>query len=105
MEKTAVPSQNPLATEKIGKLIIKFSIPAIVSLLVNAIYNIEDQILIGQGGIGLLGIAATNVAFPLATISTAVALLLGVGGASSFSLSLGGGEKRRPARLLGTAFF
>ena len=82
---------NPLGTEPIGKLILKYSLPAIISMLVNAIYNMVDQIFIGWG-IGFLGIAATNVAFPLNTISTAIALLIGIGGASNFSLSLGRGK-------------
>ena len=65
------------ATERIGKLIAKFAVPCVVSMLVNALYNIVDQIFIGQG-VGYLGNAATNVAFPLVTISLAIALLIGV---------------------------
>jgi hypothetical protein len=53
-------SQNFLGTEKIERLILRYSIPAIIGLLVNALYNIVDQIYIGHG-IGYLGIAATNV--------------------------------------------
>ena len=83
---------NSLGTEPIGKLILKFSVPAIISMLVNAIYNMVDQIFIGWG-IGMLGIAATNVAFPLNTVSTAIALLVGIGGASGFSLNLGKGKE------------
>ena len=55
---------NPLATESEGKLIAKFAIPAIISMLVSSLYNIVDQIFIGQG-VGLLGNAATNIAFPV----------------------------------------
>lgn len=55
---------NPLATEKVERLILKFSIPAIISMLVSSLYNIVDQIFIGQG-VGLLGNAATNIAFPI----------------------------------------
>ena len=62
---------NPLATESEGKLIAKFAIPAIISMLVSSLYNIVDQIFIGQG-IGMLGNAATNIAFPLSTSCTAV---------------------------------
>lgn len=86
---------SALATEKISKLMWKFSVPAIISGLVSAAYNIVDQIFIGQG-VGDLGMAATNVAFPLVTISTALALLFGVGGAANFNLSLGR-EKREDA--------
>ena len=56
--------RNPLETEKEGKLIAKFAIPAIISMLVSSLYNIVDQIFIGQG-VGLLGNAATNIAFPV----------------------------------------
>ena len=94
-------AQNPLATEPIGKLIAKFAIPAIISFLVSAIYNIVDQIFIGQG-VGLLGNAATNVAFPLTTISTAIALLIGVGSASNFNLRLGEGHKDKAGHIAGT---
>ena len=66
-------------------------------MLVNAVYNMVDQIFIGWG-IGMLGIAATNVALPLNTISTALALLVGIGGASNFSLSMGRGDEEK-ARL------
>ena len=91
---------NPLGTEPVSKLILKFSIPAIISMLVNAIYNMVDQIFIGWG-IGMLGIAATNVAFPLNTISTALALLVGIGGASNFSLSLGKGDEEKAKACAG----
>lgn len=91
--------KNPaLGTEKIGKLIWLYSIPAIISGLVSAAYNIVDQIFIGQG-IGELGMAATNVAFPLVTISTALALLFGVGGASNFNLSMGRGNSEEASNI------
>ena len=93
-------SQNPLATENIGKLIMKFAIPAIISMLVGALYNIVDQIFIGQS-VGMLGNAATNVAFPLTTISTAIALLIGVGSASNFNLKLGAGERESAGHIVG----
>ena len=94
----ALPFVNPLAIEKTGKLIIKFAVPSILSNLVNALYNIVDQIFIGQG-VGMLGNAATNVAFPLVTISTSVALLLGVGSAANFNLNLGAGNSEKAARI------
>ena len=66
-------TRNPLATEKTWKLIAKFAIPAIISMLVSSLYNIVDQIFIGQG-VGMLGNAATNIAFPVSIICTATAL-------------------------------
>ncbi|MDF9825714.1 Na+-driven multidrug efflux pump [Breznakia sp. PF5-3] len=94
-------SENPLGIKPIQQLIIKFSIPAVISMLVGALYNIVDQIFIGQG-VGLLGNAATNVAFPLTTICTAIALLIGLGSASNFNLALGAGKKERAKRVIGT---
>lgn len=93
---------NPLAVEPIGKLIRRFSIPAIISMLVDALYNIVDQIYIGHG-IGVLGIAATNIAFPLTIICTASSLLIGIGCAANFNLCLGAGKVRRAAHILGSA--
>lgn len=102
METTTEPQGNPLGYERIITLIRRFSIPSIISMVVSAVYNIVDQIFIGWG-IGAVGMAATNVAFPLVTISTAIALLFGVGGASGFGLSLGRGEKDRAALFAGNA--
>ena len=96
------PQENPLAVEKVSKLIAKFGIPSIVSFLVSALYNIVDQIFIGQG-VGMLGNAATNVAFPLSTIATSLALLLGIGGAANFNLSMGRGNQERAGYMAGNA--
>lgn len=91
---------NPLGYEKESKLLVGFAIPCIISMLVTALYNIVDQIFIGQG-IGMLGNAATNIAFPLSTTCTAISLLLGIGCATNFSLHLGAGEKDESARYAG----
>jgi Na+-driven multidrug efflux pump len=98
------PPKNPLGTEKVGKLILKFAIPAIISFLVNSLYNIVDQIFIGQG-VGMYGNAATNVAFPITITSTAIALLLGIGSASNFNLKLGEGHKEQAGHFAGTGIF
>ncbi|MDL2289641.1 MATE family efflux transporter [Clostridia bacterium OttesenSCG-928-F22] len=103
MEQTQQPKANPLGTEPIGKLIIRFAIPAVIALLVNAIYNIVDQIFIGNSDIGMFGIAATNVAFPLVTIGTSLALLFGIGGAANFNLSLGRKEYEKASLSAGNA--
>lgn len=92
--------KNPLGYEKESRLLVKFAIPCIISMLVTALYNIVDQIFIGQG-IGMLGNAATNIAFPLSTSCTAISLLLGIGSATNFSLNLGAGEKTNSARYAG----
>lgn len=80
--------ENILGTERIGKLIRKFSIPCIISMVVNALYNMVDQIFIGHG-VGPLGNGATNVVFPLSVIGLAFALMIGDGTSAYFSLKLG----------------
>lgn len=84
--------QNPLGTEKIGKLIKQFAIPCIISLLVSSLYNIVDQIFIGQG-VGYLGNAATNIVFPFTVVTMAFALMVGDGASAYLSLSLGKNDK------------
>lgn len=85
--------ENILGKEKVGKLIIKFSIPCIISMLVNSLYNIVDQIFIGQG-VGYLGNGATNVVFPLVMIGLAFSLMLGDGASAYLSLKLGEKKKK-----------
>ena len=103
MEETNISQeQNPLGTAPVGGLIGKFAIPAIISMLVSALYNIVDQIFIGQG-VGMLGNAATNVAFPVTTIATALALLLGIGGASNYNLEMRAGREKKASSIAGTA--
>ena len=91
---------NPLYYEKIYKLLFKFGTPSIISMLVGALYNIVDQIFIGQG-VGINGNAATNVSFPLTTICVSISLFLGLGGASSYSLLLGRGEREKATTIIG----
>lgn len=91
---------NPLASEPVGKLILKYSLPAIASSLVSSLYNIVDQIFVGNK-IGELGNAATNVAFPLVMIVTTLAMTFGAGSAASFSLLLGQREEKRARSVIG----
>ncbi|MDR1481256.1 MAG: MATE family efflux transporter [Synergistaceae bacterium] len=93
---------HPLASGSIGVLLIRFAIPSIIAMLVGALYNIVDQIFIGRG-VGILGNAATNVAFPLTIVCTSVGLLLGIGGASNYSLQLGGGNREEAGRIVANA--
>ena len=90
---TAPPRQTMLATAPVSKLIWTFAIPAILSQVVNSMHNIVDQTFLGWG-IGDLAIAATNIAFPLSTLTTALAALIGMGGAAGFSLDLGKKQAR-----------
>lgn len=92
--------KNPLESESIGKLILKYSLPAIASSLVSSIYNIVDQIFVGNK-IGELGNAATNVAFPLVMIITTLAMTFGAGSSASFSLYLGQKEEKSAKSIVG----
>ncbi len=93
---------NSLGEVEISKLLRKFAIPSIIAMLVGALYNIVDQFFIGRS-VGELGNAATNIAFPLSTSCTAIALLLGIGGASTFNLTMGKGDKEQAPFFIGNA--
>ncbi len=95
-------NKNILGTEKISKLIKKFSVPCIISLLVSSLYNIVDQIFIGQG-VGYLGNTATNVVFPITVISLAFALMIGDGAAAYMSLNLGRNDKKSAKQGIGNS--
>ena len=94
--------ENPLGYEKLPKLLKSYAIPSIIAMLVSSLYNIVDQIFIGQG-VGYLGNAATNVAYPLTTICLSIALLIGIGSAARFSLALGAKQKEEAALAVGNA--
>ena len=93
-----------LGKDNINKLLLSFSIPCIISMLINSIYNIVDQIFIGQG-VGTLGNAATNVIFPFVILCSATASLIGNGAAANLSLRLGEGDKNKAAKGVGTSLF
>lgn len=91
-----------LGTEKINKLLISFSIPCVISMLINSIYNIVDQIFIGKG-VGTLGNAATNVIFPLVIIANAISGLIGNGASANLSLRLGEKKENEAKKCIGSA--
>lgn len=91
-----------LGKKNINKLLISFAIPCVISMLINSVYNIVDQIFIGKG-VGTLGNAATNVIFPLVIIFNAVAGLIGNGAAANLSLKLGEGKKEEGGKIVGNA--
>lgn len=99
----ATQTMNPLGTAPIGKTLARFAVPAIISNLITSIYNMTDQIFIGQY-VGILGNAATNVAFPISIICTAVAILFGFGGAASLNLEMGRGNREKGSEIVGTTF-
>ena len=91
-----------LGKDNINKLLLSFAIPCVISMLINSVYNIVDQIFIGKG-VGTLGNAATNVIFPLVIIFSAVAGLIGNGAAANLSLKLGEGKKEEAGKIVGSA--
>ena len=95
--------ENPLGIEPVGKLLKSFAVPSVVSFLVNNLYNIVDQVFIGQG-VGYQGNAATTVAFPIVTIVLAISLLIGAGGSAYASIRLGEGNFKIAEKVLGNMF-
>ena len=91
-----------LGEVSIGKLLLKFSIPAIVGLLSTALYNIIDRIFVGHG-VGLQAITATTVVFPIAIIILAFGLLIGIGASVVISIKLGQNNRQEAEHVLGNA--
>ena len=91
-----------LATEPVGRLMQKFAVPCVISLLIGAVYNVTDQIFIGWG-VGMLGNGATNVVFPLTVIVLAVATMIGDGACTFVSISLGRQDRDSAGRSVGNA--
>ena len=94
--------ENPLGTRPLGGLLFSLAVPAIIANVVNSLYNIVDQIFIGQG-VGKLGNAATSVSFPLTTLCMAIGLTVGLGSAAGFSLELGRKNEEKARTIAGTA--
>ena len=82
---------NPLGQERVSRLLFKFSLPAIVGMVVNSLYNVVDRIFIGNY-VGPYGIAGITIGFPIMIILMSMGLLFGVGGATLFSIRLGEGK-------------
>jgi putative MATE family efflux protein len=91
-----------LGEEKIPKLLLKFSIPCVMGLLIGALYNIIDQIFIGNSELGYLGNAATGVSFPVICIANAFAWCIGDGAASYLSICSGRQDSERAHKCVGT---
>lgn len=96
---------NPLGTEKVSKLLADFSIPAIMGMIVSALYNVVDRIYIGNApDIGSNGLAGITIGFPIMILQLAVSLLFGIGGATLFAIKLGEGKSRDADEILGNTF-
>lgn len=96
--------KNEMGTGKISQLLVKYSIPAIIGMLVNAIYNIVDRMFIGNAPqLGSLGLAGITVSYPVTLILMALSLMCAVGGATCFSISLGAKREKDAAIYIGNA--
>ncbi|MGE7366959.1 MATE family efflux transporter [Desemzia incerta] len=97
-------TENRLGTEKIPRLLMEFSIPAIIGMMVNGIYNIVDRIFIGNApDLGSLGLAAVSITYPVTLVLLAFSLMVAVGGSTIFSISLGKNEEHKAQHFLGNA--
>jgi len=95
---------NPLGEEKVSKLLLKFSVPAIVGMMVNALYNVVDRIYIGNSvDLGSNGIAGITIGFPITIIFMSLGMLFGVGGATLFSMKLGEKKNEEAENVLGNS--
>ncbi len=94
--------ENILGTLPVGKLLRKFAVPSCISLIVNALYNIIDQVFIGRG-VGYLGNGATNVILPITVLVVGLSLWFGDGCAAYYSMQLGKGDRKSAAESMGTA--
>ncbi|MBQ8892129.1 MAG: MATE family efflux transporter [Bacilli bacterium] len=92
-----------LTEAPIKKLLMKFSIPCILSLLISALYNIVDQIFIGNSLSGTAGIMATTIVFPFTVVALSIALMVGDGASALFSISMGGKEKEVSQKCIGNS--
>ena len=92
-----------LTTAPIKKLLLKFSIPCVLAMLVSALYNIVDQIFIGNSSAGTAGIMATTLVFSFTVVALALAQLIGDGCATLFSISLGAKDEETSNKSVGNA--
>lgn len=91
--------------ESVGRLLLRFSIPAIVGMLVNALYNIVDRFFIGKmADVGALALSGVGVTFPITIIIMSFGMLVGVGAASRISIALGENNSKLASKILGNAF-
>lgn len=98
-------NENILGTAPIGKLLVKYSVPAIIGMLVNMLYNVVDRIYIGQiPNVGGLAITGVGITMPITNIITGIGMLVGIGTSASISLALGKGDKRKAEKTLNNGF-
>ena len=93
---------NKLATRPVGRLLWEYSLPAVVGMLVMALYNVVDRVFIGQW-VGPDAIAGLAVTFPVMNLTTAIGVLIGVGSSAKVSITLGAGRRDEAELILGNA--
>lgn len=97
-------SQQILGTEPIGKLLIKYSVPAIIGMMVNALYNVVDRMFIGNiPGVGPMAITGLGVTMPIMTIILAFGMLVGIGATTNISIKLGQGKRKEAEHIVGNS--
>ena len=97
-------SQQILGTEPIGKLLIKYSVPAIIGMMVNALYNVVDRMFIGNiPGVGPMAITGLGVTMPIMTIILAFGMLVGIGATTNISIKLGQGKREEAEHIVGNS--
>ncbi len=96
-------SSKELANEKIGKLLLKFSIPAVIGMLVNAMYSVVDRIFVGRG-VGSLALSGVAITFPITNVIMAIGMLVGTGAAAVISIKLGKKDKNGAEKVIGNAY-
>ena len=94
---------NSFGTASIPKLVLQFSVPAIISMLVNALYNVVDRFFVGQG-VGSLGIAGITLCFPICLFIMAMSMMVGVGGNTLFAIRLGQKKYIQASIILNNSF-
>ncbi len=98
--------RNPLGYEDVSKLLISYSVPSIIGMMTNSLYNIVDRLFIGNApDIGHNGLAAITIVFPMMLTANAIGLLFGVGGSTLYSIKLGEGDEEGAKSVLNNAFF
>lgn len=95
-------NDDKMRTKNILPLLVEFSIPAIIGMLVNAIYNIVDRMFIGNAPeLGAIGLAGISICYPVTLVLMAISLMIGMGGATRFSIALGQGKKEEAGKYMG----
>ena len=101
-ETSIAQNARPLATQPLGRLMRRYAVPCMTSLVVAALYNMVDQVFIANApDLGSVGNAATTVVFPLTVAALAIAVMLGDGCCAFVSLMLGAGKQEEAHRAVG----